>query len=73
MVSTNCYIYRVKSYKTWFRKKKLWVQFLKVEKGYDFDKAIVLETKMFVGAKHLEVLKNQNILQNQSTYLIFKK
>ena len=49
------------------------MQLLKVEKDYDFDKAIVLETKMFVGAKHLEVLENQNILQNQSTYLIFKK
>jgi hypothetical protein len=38
MVSTNCYIYRVKSYKTWFRKKRLWVPFLKVQKDYDFDK-----------------------------------
>jgi hypothetical protein len=48
----NCSFISQRCAKPWFRKKRSGVEFLKLQKNYDFDSTTVFKTTKFVASKH---------------------
>jgi len=72
VVSQNCGFMRQRDIKLWFRKKRLQVEFLKLQKDYSFDKTMILKTTIFVASKYSVAFKRQVFCKTVIFFQYFK-